>query len=92
MRAIVVRFTVAIVVLIASLSLVAARQGKGMRVFAEVERLQDQIALERASEDELVAEVRRLESRTVVEGRAASELGMHIPVGPELRFFGEEER
>lgn len=91
MRVVVVRFAIAMVVLVGSLTLVAARQGSGMRVFADVERLRERIELEQASGDELVSEVRRLESRSVVLQRAADELGMR-PAGGDLRLFEEGGR
>jgi len=86
------RIALALAALLAALSLVAARQGKGMRVLSEVEAFEARIDVERARGDELVGEIRRLESRGVIEPRAAAELGMHRPVGDELRFFDGEGR
>lgn len=77
----------ALAALLAALSLVAARQGKGMRVLAQVDSLASRIDVEFARSDELVSEIRRLESRGVVEPRARAELGMHVPAGDELRFY-----
>jgi DNA-binding FadR family transcriptional regulator len=86
------RIALALAALLAALSLVAARQGKGMRVLSEVEAFEARIDVERARGDELVGEIRRLESRGVIEPRAAAELGMHTPVGDELRIFDGERR
>ncbi len=81
------RSALALAALLAALTLVAARQGKGDRLMSEVELLDARLGMEQAQEDELVSGIRRLESRGVVETRAEQELGMHIPVGPELRFY-----
>jgi len=81
------RVALALAALLAALSLVAARQGKGMRVLKEVEAFETRIDVERARGDELVGEIRRLESRGVIEPRAAAELGLHVPVGHELQIF-----
>ena len=81
------RIALAIAALLAALSLVAARQGKGMRVLTEVEAFEARIDVERARGDELVGEIRRLESRGVIEPRAAAELGLRVPVGHELQIF-----
>lgn len=86
------RIALALAVLLAALSLVAARQGQGMRVLSEVEQTEARIDVERARGDELVGEIRRLESRGVVEPRAVAELGMHRPVGDDLQFFEGEQR
>lgn len=86
------RIALALAALLIALSLVAARQGKGMRVLSEVEALEARIDIERARGDELVGEIRRLESRGVIEPRAAAELGMQRPVGDALQFFDGEGR
>ena len=80
------KFALALAALLAALSLVAARQGSGLRVLSEVEALEARIDVEQARGDELVGEIRRLESRGVIEPRAAAELGMHRP-GGDLRFY-----
>ena len=81
------KIALALAALLAALSLVAARQGSGLRVLSEVEAFEARIDVERARGDELVGEIRRLESRGVIEPRAEAELGMRLPVGDELRFF-----
>ena len=83
----VTRLALGLAALLAALSLVAARQGKGMRVLSAVEELESRIEVEFAREDEYIGEIRRLESRGVVEPRAEAELGMHRPVGEELRLY-----
>jgi cell division protein FtsL len=81
------RLALAIAAVLVALSFVAARQGQGMRVLAEVEALRAQIDVERSREDEYIGQVRRLESRGIIVPRAEAELGMHGPVGDELRFY-----
>lgn len=88
----VTRIALALAALLGALSLVAARQGKGLRVLSEVEALESRLELERAREDELVSRIRHLESRGVVTVRAERELGMHEPVGDELQFWSEGGR
>jgi DNA-binding FadR family transcriptional regulator len=86
------RIALALAALLAALSLVAARQGKGLRVLSEVETFEAHIDVERARGDELIGAIRQLESRGVIEPRATAELGMRIPVGDELRFFDGDGR
>ncbi|MBT8402941.1 MAG: hypothetical protein KJP18_03720 [Gemmatimonadetes bacterium] len=86
------RIALAIAAVLVALSFVAARQGQGMRVLAEVEALRTRIEVERALEDENTGEIRRLESRGVIEPRAEVELGMHRPVGEELRYYPGSDR
>lgn len=86
------RIALAIAAVLVALSFVAARQGQGMRVLAEVEALRTRIEVQRALEDEYIGEIRRLESRGVIEPRAQAELGMRLPVGEELQFYARGDR
>lgn len=81
------RIALALAALLAALSLVAARQGKGLRLLSEVEALESRMELQRAREDELVSRIRHLESRGVIVERAQTELGMHKPEGEELQIW-----
>lgn len=80
----------ALAAILGALSLVAARQGTGLRVLTEVELLAGRLQLEQARQDELIARIRHLESRGVVMRRAEAELGMHGAQGDELAFWPEE--
>jgi cell division protein FtsB len=82
----------ALAALLGALSLVAARQGSGLRVLSQVEQLEARIDVEYSRGDELVSEIRRLESRGVVEPRAEKELGMHRPTGDELQLYPGSDR
>ena len=86
------RVALAIAAVLVALSFVAARQGEGMRVLAEVEALRAQIDVERSREDEYISRIRRLESRGVIVPRAEAELGMHGPVGDQLQFYAGMDR
>ncbi|WP_405285529.1 hypothetical protein V3331_07925 [Gaopeijia maritima] len=81
------RVALAVAALLGALSLVAARQGKGLRVLSEVEALHSQLQLEQSREDELVSQIRHLESRGVIMARAEEELGMHPARDADLRFW-----
>lgn len=81
------RVALGVAALLAALSLVAARQGSGLRVLSEVEALAADLQLEQAREDELVSRIRHLESRGIIIERAGEELEMHIPQGDELGFW-----
>lgn len=81
------RIALALAALLGALSLVAARQGQGLRVLSDVEALEDRLELERARQDELVQRIRYLESWGVVEERATAELGMQRAVGDDLRLW-----
>ncbi len=81
------RIALALAALLAALSLVAARQGRGLRVLSEVEDLESRMELQQAREDELVSRIRYLESRSVIVTRAQNELGMHNPEGEELQIW-----
>ena len=86
------RVALALAAVLVALSFVAARQGQGIRVLADVEALRTLIEVERSLEDEYIGEIRRLESRGVIEPRARAELGMHVPVGDELQFHARGDR
>lgn len=81
------RVALAVAALLGALSLVAARQGKGLRVLSEVEALNSQLQLEQSRQDELVSRIRHLESRGVIMARAEEELGMHRAEGLDLDFW-----
>lgn len=81
------RVALGVAALLGALSLVAARQGKGLRVLSEVEAVTGQLQLEQAREDELVSQIRHLESRGVIMQRAEEELGMHVAEGTDLDFW-----
>lgn len=80
----------ALAAILGALSLVAARQGAGLRVLSEVEALAGRLQLEQARQDELIARIRHLESRGVIMQRAEDELGMHGAQGDELAFWPGE--
>lgn len=88
----VTRVALALAAVLSALSLVAHRQGRGLRVLSSLDSLEARIEVELAREDEYVSEIRRLESLGVVEARAKAELGMHTPQGEELGFYGGTDR
>lgn len=83
------RLTVAIAVLLASLSLVAWRQGRAYDLQRELETVRDELELARTHRTELAAEETALLSRDRIVRVARDLLGLRQPDG-QVRFLAEE--
>lgn len=83
------RLTVAIAVLLASLSLVAWRQGRAYDLQRELETVRDELELARTHQDELAAEETSLLSRDRIVAVARDLLGLQRP-DDQVRFLSEE--
>lgn len=83
------RLTVAIAVLLASLSLVAWRQGRAYDLQRELETVRDELELARTHRSELAAEETALLSRDRIVRVARDLLGLQRPDG-QVRFLAEE--
>ncbi len=77
------RVAVSVAVFLASLSLVAWRQGRAITVMTEVQELEFAIQLKRADNDDLRGSIQYLESRTRITGEAREKLGMRVPDASE---------
>ncbi len=77
------RVAVCVAVFLASLSLVAWRQGQAITVMTEVQQLEFDIQLKRADNDDLRGSIQYLESRTRVTEEAREKLGMRVPDASE---------
>ena len=69
---------------LASLSLVAWRQGRALELLEEQDRVQREWALGVAEQDELQRRVRSLESRGYVVPEAQRRMGMRMPAASEI--------
>lgn len=74
----------AVAVLLASLSLVAWRQGRARGVLAELDRVRREAALSRAEKADLLHRIQYLESRSRVVPAARARLDMHTPEADEI--------
>lgn len=83
------RLTLAIAVLLASLSLVAWRQGRAYDLQRELETVRDEVELARTHRDELEAEQTALLSRDRIVRVARDLLGLRPPDGQVL-FLAED--
>ena len=83
------RLTLAIAVLLASLSLVAWRQGRAYDLQRDLEAVRDELELARTHQDELEAEETALLSRDRIVRDARDLLGLRPPDGQVL-FLSEE--
>lgn len=81
-RPLVLAFAVA--VLLASLSLVAWRQGRALEVLAGLDRIRSERTLAEAEKAELERRIEYLESRGRVVPEARERLGMHTPESSEI--------
>jgi cell division protein FtsL len=75
------RIALATAFLLASLSLVAWRQGRALGVLDELDRVQSEAGLARSEVAELRREIRVLQSRARVVADAGERLGLHSPEG-----------
>lgn len=78
--------------LLASLSLVAWRQGRALEELRELDRFRKEIALAGAHGSELRRTIQYLESYGRVVPAARARLGMDIPDASEIEFLPVEER
>lgn len=83
------RMTLAVAVLLASLSLVVWRQGRAYDLQRELETVQDELELARTHQDELAAEETALLSRDRIVRVARELLGLQRPDG-QVRLLAEE--
>ena len=87
-----VRLALALAAFLASLSLVAWRQGRAFRVMAELEDTRNELSLAEAERAEVVRNVQYLESRQRVVPEARERLGMQVADGGQLVILmGETE-
>lgn len=85
------RMALAIALVLASLSVVAWRQGRALGVLSELDRVQSQIGAARSEAGELEREIRVLQSRARIVADAADRLGLHQPEG-QVRVLRVEAR
>lgn len=84
------RAALSVAALLASLSFVAWRQGRGMEVLETLDRVRDDIALATAETSELRRRIQYLESRGRVVEEARRRLGMHTPDAVEQMMLPGE--
>ncbi|MFQ5537095.1 MAG: hypothetical protein ACE5GJ_06545 [Gemmatimonadota bacterium] len=80
----VIRLSLAVAVLLASLGLVTWRQSRAFEALARVDSLRHEESLARAELVELERRIQVLESRGRVVPLARERLGMHMPASSEL--------
>lgn len=85
------RMALAIALVLASLSVVAWRQGRALGVLSELDRVQSEIGAARSEAGELQREIRVLQSRARIVADAAERLGLHQPEG-QVRVLRVETR
>jgi len=81
----------AVAAFLASLSLVAWRQRQALDTLGDLEELQQECALEAASQEELESRIRHLESRGWVVSEAVTRLGMRQAVSSDIVLLPAEE-
>lgn len=80
----------AMAMVLASLSLVAWRQGRARDALADLDRIRRETALAEAERAELGRRVQHLESRARVVPEARERLGMHTPGSDEIVILPAE--
>lgn len=83
------RWSFAIVVLLASLALVTWRQSRAFVVLGRVDTMHRQISIDEARRSDLERTIQTLESRAYVVPAARKRLGMHTPDASELVILPE---
>lgn len=84
------RVALAVAFLLASLSLVAWRQGRALETLARLDELRREVEVARAERTELLRHARYLESRARVVPAARERLGMHLPDATEIVYLPGE--
>lgn len=85
------RMALAIALVLASLSVVAWRQGRALGLLSELDRVQSDIGAARSEAGELEREIRVLQSRARIVADAGDRLGLHQPEG-QVRVLRVEAR
>ena len=84
------RAALAMAALLASLSLVAWRQGRGFDAQRDLEELRAELSMAVSEQHQLQRDIRVLESREWIVEAAAKRLGLRPPAG-QVRFIEIEE-
>lgn len=77
----------AVAALLASLTLVAWRQGRALEGLAALDAVRTEVSVAIAERDELARRIQRLESRSHVVEVAEQRLGMHTPEAAEIVYL-----
>jgi cell division protein FtsL len=85
-----VKLALVTLVLVASLTLVAWRQGRALEALAALDAVRHERALAEAERSELERRIEYLESRVRVVPEARSRLQMHTPEDSEMRILPGE--
>jgi cell division protein FtsL len=74
----------ALVALLAALSLVTWRQSRALEALASLDTIQRERSLAQSEVEELTRRIQVLESRTRVVAEARERLGLHVPADDEI--------
>lgn len=78
------RIAVSVAAFLASLSLVAWRQGRAYEVMSALDHARDEISLAQAERSDLQSDVQAYQSRAWVLPQARERLGMHVADAGEM--------